>query len=1110
MRQGKGRVPVQSVGRLGPGGRRLRALVVIATVAMAALLLFAGQAAALSPAWKLSFTNADYFFNGTKYPGIYAVELENVGDGDTAGEVTIEDVLPEGLTATGVQFFDTELGTDNGSDLHEFLCPTPLECKFPGPLEGFGIHGVKPGEKLVMLLRVSVPEGVEGPLTNVAKVSGGGPPPTEASVTNVASPHPPFGILHFNSSVDDFSKANPYTQAGGHPFQYITEFNFATVADPGETYNSDLTVRDPKNVTSELPPGLLANPQGVPRCSLADYFTEECSRNEDTVGSMVVRLEGNPEGGLVEPVYNLQPAGSYPGQLGSTALNLPLVMITTGVRTASDYGVTATSVAPQADVPMVRLNLWGVPADEAHDAIRGKGPCIERVHFVSPEELERLCEEEGAPGGPAEVPPTPFLTMPTECSGNPLEIGGLYDSWQVPGEYARAGVEIPPVDGCNNLSFPAMIESRPTTDLADAPSGLEFNLHIPQNLNPEGVSTPELKTAVVKLPKGLSLNPSSGDGLVGCGEAQVALHSEAPEACPDASKLGSVEVKTPLLIEPLDGFLYLATPYQNPSGSLLAGYIVVEGQGVKIKLAGEFETDPQTGQITARFLENPQLPFEDLKLNIFGGARGALRTPAVCGAYETTSELTPFSAPESGPPATPSAEFETTSGPTGGECAYSEGDLPDAPRFHAGTETTQAGIYSPFALKLVRDDGSQEVTGVETTLPPGLVGRLAGVAYCPEAAIAAAEAKTGTEEKSSPSCPAASEVGTVDVAAGAGPTPVNVSGHAYLAGPYKGAPLSLAIITPAVAGPFDLGTVVVRTALQVNRETAQITAISDPIPHILQGIPLDVRSVTLKMDRPNFTLNPTDCEELGFTGTATSLIGEVAPLAQRFQVGGCQSLGFTPHLSLKLAGGAKRSQFPSLTATLTMPAPGVKKFRCRRHGKLRHCRVSVPQQANIAAAQVTLPRSAQLEQGHIQKTCGRPELASHTCPAASIYGNAEAVSPLLDHPLEGPVYLATGFGYQLPALVADLNGQIEVLLKGKVDTGREDGIRNTFEVVPDAPVSRFTLHMFGGKKGLIVNSENLCGGHAKRHALARFTAQNGKVAELEPVVANGCKRHRHH
>ncbi len=276
---------------------------------------------------------------------------------------------------------------------------------------------------------------------------------------------------------------------------------------------------------------------------------------------------------------------------------------------------------------------------------------------------------------------------------------GRYNSWQETANFATRSVDLPPVDGCNILSFPASIEARPTTNLADAPSGLEFNLHVPQNGDPEGVATPEVKDAVVKLPAGLKLNPASGDGLAGCSEAQVGLHTEAPAACPDASTLGTVEVKTPLLIEPLDGFLYLATPHQNPSGSLLAGYLVLEGQGIKIKLPGEFETDPVTGQITARFLENPQLPFEDLKLNIFGGARGALRTPAVCGTYETTSELTPFSAPESGPPATPSAEFETTAGPTGGECAFSEADLPDAPRFHAGTETPQAGIYSPFALK---------------------------------------------------------------------------------------------------------------------------------------------------------------------------------------------------------------------------------------------------------------------------------------------------------------------------------------------------------------------------------------------------------------------------
>ncbi len=816
--------------------------------------------AAAPPEWRFSVTpNADYFLsdpglvNGETNYGVYKIEAENVGGEATSGEITIQNTVPPSLSAAGVRLFYLEPPLGGGTDLHEFVCPSNSECRFPTSiLEEFGIAGVQPGKRLVMFVLAEVPEGLEGSLEDVATISGGGAAAAEASATNLASPNPPFGTLHYRASVTD-AGGSPYTQAGGHPFQFSTQFNFESysfVDSPNGGWDRSGTapVPDAKDITNALPPGLIANPQAVPRCKLADYFAEECERTKVAVGDAGIQLFGWTEGefNVISPIFNLEPSGEYPGQLGITIAHLPLIVITTGVRTGSDYGVTATSLAAQSDLTRVRLNLWGVPADEAHDGLRGKECQLgiqSRAGLWTAATFESECEKEGfgesEGGGPAEVEPTPFVTMPTECSGNPLLITGLYDTWDLPGEYAQRSVELPAVDGCNSLQFSPTIEARPTTNLADAPSGFEFHVHVPQNEDPEGVATPELKEAVVRLPKGLSINPAAADGRIGCTEAQIGLDTPAPPACPDASKLGSAEVLSPLLNEPLLGAIYLATPHQNPFGSLLAGYVVVEGQGIRIKLAGQFETDPVTGQITTRFTENPQLPFEDLKLHIFEGARGALRTPAVCGAYETTSELTPFSAPESGPAATPSSEFETTSGPTGGECAFSEADLPDAPRFHAGTETPQAGIYSPFALKLVRDDGTQEVSGLETTLPKGLVGRLAGTSYCPEASIAAAEAKTGKEEQSSPSCPASSEVGTVDVGAGAGPTPLNVPGHVYLAGPYKGAPLSMAIITPAVAGPFDLGTVVVRAALHVDPETTQIHAVSDPIPTILEGIPLD-------------------------------------------------------------------------------------------------------------------------------------------------------------------------------------------------------------------------------------------------------------------------------
>jgi hypothetical protein len=525
---------------------------------------------------------------------------------------------------------------------------------------------------------------------------------------------------------------------------------------------------------------------------------------------------------------------------------------------------------------------------------------------------------------------------------------------------------------------------------------------------------------------------------------------------------------------------------------LVAIYAVVEDPttGIIIKLPGVVKTDPMTGRVTTTFEENPQQPFNDFHLDFFEGAHASLQTPATCGQYETTSDMTPWTSPE-GQDTFPEDSFEVSQAAGGsGSCPTSEAAMPDTLAFNAGTLSIQAGAYAPLVFKASRPDGSQRQKSLETTLPPGLVGKLAGIPYCPEAGVAQAEGRSkpgeGELEQSHPSCPSASEVGTVDVGAGAGPDPVYAQGHAYLTGPYKGAPLSLAIITPAIAGPFDLGTVVVRVALYINSETAQIHAVSDPLPQILGGIPLDVRSVALKAERPNFTLNPTSCNPMSINGTAVSSLGKSAALTSPFQVGECSKLGFRPKLKLKLKGGTARNQNPAFSASLTMPSGD----------------------ANIAAAQVSLPHSEFLDQGHIKTICTRVQFAEGTdpgekCPAASIYGYATAVSPLLEKPVEGPVYLRSS-SHALPDLVAALNGQIDVDLDGRVDTDKQKGFRNTFEVVPDAPVSSFTLTMRGGKKGLLVNSENICSKSQK--AVVAFTAQNGKVDDYQAPIGNSCKK----
>ena len=448
--------------------------------------------------------------------------------------------------------------------------------------------------------------------------------------------------------------------------------------------------------------------------------------------------------------------------------------------------------------------------------------------------------------------------------------------------------------------------------------------------------------------------------------------------------------------------------------------------------------------------------------------------------------MTPWSAPEA-PSAAPTDSFAIATAAAGsGPCPASEAAAPNSPFFEAGTVTPTAAAYSPFVLRLTRPDGSQGLAGLTATLPQGLVGKLAGIPYCTEAQIALARSREapelGASELASPACPAASALGTVTVGAGAGPTPLYVEGRAYLAGPYKGAPLSLVISTPAIAGPFDLGEVVVRAALRVDPTTAQIEAVADPLPQIIQGIPLDLRSLAVNLDRPGFTLNPTSCETKQISATATSPSGAAAPLQNRFQVGGCGALGFKPKLKLSLKGSTQRNGHPALRAVVTVPKKGS--F------------------ANIAKAQVGLPHSEFLDQSNIGAVCTQPQLKADACPKKAIYGRAKAWTPLLDKPLEGPVYLGVGFGHKLPDLVADLNGQIRILLHGKVDTDKQEGIRNTFETVPDAPVSKFILEMKGGKKGLIVNSTDICKGTHK--AEVDFKAQNGKTKSFKAPIATSC------
>lgn len=874
-----------------------------------------------------------------------------------------------------------------------------------------------------------------------------------------------FEIVEFSGGPVD-ADGNLVTQAGAHP-DLVTNLQFS-----GGKNGPDINF---KNIEVDFPRGMVIDPSATPTCKQTDLRGPQGNTTCSPAAQVgILKLTVNYFGFVslaTVPIYNIDPPSGVPGRFGSNISSV-IVNFDSKVRSGGDYGITALIKNNSQSLPVqgTEVTLWGVPADPRHDT-------------------ERLCN--GQPEGascPTREPRRPLISNPSDCGAGSLAFTTRVDSWQDPSEVRTAsfstGSQGEPikVTGCEKVHFSPKLTAQPQNQQADSPTALDVSLTIPQSDDPDGYATALLNRATVTFPEGMAVNPASATGLGSCTLAQIDLSSDSPPSCPASSTLASVTLDTPLLKEPLTGNVFLAKQGENPFGSTLAIYLVAEGSGVTIKVPGKISPDPQTGRLETTFDDNPPLPFEQLDLQFKGGPRAALTTPPACGTYVSTGEFVPWSALDKDNPnadelRVSTDSFQITSGPGGGPCPAGRFE----PTMEAGTLDPFAGSYSPFVLRLHRDDGTERFRNLSVELPKGLIGKLAGLSYCPDATLAGISPASGTggSELLAPSCPASSRVGSVKVAAGTGSNPVRVdTGAAYLAGPYKGAPLSLAIVAPAVTGPFDLGTVVVRNALRVDPSTAELTAISDPIPTILEGIPLDIRDIRIDVDRPGFTLNPTGCDPTEVRGSVTATSSAVAQLSNPFQAVACGELGFKPKLALKFSGPTHRSAHPALRATLTMP---------KDH-------------ANIGKAVVTLPPTEFLENAHIRTICTRVQYAADNCPKGSIYGYAKAWTPLLDKPLQGPVYLRSS-NHTLPDLVASLDGQIHVDLAGRIDSpgGR---IRNTFWAVPDAPVSKFVLTMQGGKKGLLVNNEELC--KAKPRAQARFTGQNGKVLASQPLVKTDC------
>jgi hypothetical protein len=941
-----------------------------------------------------------------------------------------------------------------------------------------------------------------------------------ASLAIAAPAQAEFGVESFDVTFSG-EDGSPALQAGSHPFAMNTEVRLESVSNGKGGRKIEENIKD--FWTGQIA-GFVGNPTAVPSCASADFLVEQVSiggskipncPDASVVGIAAVELlSGGPGavGKAYVPVYNLVTPPGVASKIGFIVLHEP-VTIELGLNESPPYNVVGgpTNISQVADVLATTLTLWGVPADPAHDPLRGR--CLSSVSGGS----DGKC--------PASVAEKPFLTMPRACQG-PLPTTYAADSWLHPGarllngypdlsdpnwvqglsETHGEGGEAAGMRGCSRLGFEPEISARPTAQAAESPTGLDFSLDTknPGIENPTGYSNTDIEKAVVTLPEGMSANPSVAEGLGVCTEAELEAEtafSEAGEGCPNASKIGTVELETPVLEEKiLKGSLFIAKPYENPFDSLLALYIVIQDRelGISVKQPLKVVPDPVTGQLTTVAEELPQQPFSHFRLHFREGARSPLTTPQACGAYDVNAVLYPWAG---GSPVETTSAFQIISGPNAGPCP-SGGLPPFKPGLSAGTINNRAGSFSPFNLRLSRTDSEQEITHFSIKLPPGITGKLAGIPYCPDAAIEAAKARTGPhggqEELDSPSCPAASEIGRTLAGAGVGPSLTYAPGKVYLAGPYNGSKLSMVAITAGVVGPFDIGTVVIREAFQVNPETAEVfidATGSDPIPHIIQGIPVHLRDIRAYVDKPGFVLNPTDCTK---TSTASTVLGSGLDFASEaddnpvtvtspFQAADCAALPFKPQLTMRLKGGTRRGAHPAFSAHLAMNGIG---------------------EAGISYAQVTLPKSEFIENAHFNTICTRVQFKAGEgngaeCPAGSIYGKAAAVTPILSEPLTGPVFLRSS-EHQLPDLVIALhNSQVDFNLTGRVDS--VDGkLRNTFETAPDAPVSSFDIQLAGGKKGLFVNSTNLC---AKvRKAKASFTGQNGKAFSSKPTLKVKCKK----
>jgi hypothetical protein len=860
-----------------------------------------------------------------------------------------------------------------------------------------------------------------------------------------------------------------FTQAAGHPKYGINAFLMNQKGEAPFAPDGFL-----KRTRVELPEGLGVNPQATPQCTV-EQLEEGVAAGPPAVTKCTTEVPGSFIG--VDYFTTFSPGPVPPA---GTIVTIPALVY--NIETPND------PESPYYGAPsMAGFNATG-ENDEATFLVGDLDPKDQHISFTTKPDLESPLV-----GGPPVIGSrlvfngksgAGYVTLPSECNGRPQEtiLKALSHPYPIPPgpELEDTADSVTPyaATGCDEVPFnPGLGVAG--GDWTDSPNPAMVNVTIPFNPDPEGLTDSQLHMAKVTLPKGAGINPSAGNSIEGCTEAQFAQGTNNPITCPDKSKIGFVEVETPSLPGVLGGEVYVGQPLSTDSTTgeqfRILLHVTSERFGVNVRLTGKIYPDPYTGQITAVVADNPQAPFESFRVHIEGGAHGVLTSPDTCGPHTADAAYTPFSRASA---TDRSAAFTLDEIAGGGNCPNTLAERPFAPFYKAAPQSITAGQFTPFQVDLIRDDGNQEVKQIDVNLPPGMVAKLKGVEYCPEANIAAAESGSGKDQVANPSCPDSSRVGPVEVAAGSGSDPFNATGSAYLAGPYKGAPLSMVFITPAVAGPYDLGNVVVRAALNINPETVEVHAVSDPIPNVFGGVKLDIRKIHLVVDRAQFTLNPTTCREpLPVNSTISSGGGNPLEEAQwqqtnvsdQFQFLGCKKLQFKPKFHARIFGGknqTKRAKNPKFRAIVEA-----------RNGD-----------ANLRRTAFILPRATILDQGHIKTVCTRVQLAANQCPKNSIYGHAQATSPLLAGNLKGPVYL-TSSSHELPDLLVDLHGQIPVRLRGVISSAH-GRLKTVFNETPDVAVSKFILTMKGGSKGLLINSRNLCS--RQTNGFLNMLAQNSR------------------